>query len=79
MQPFAARWVNEKIEPLSGFPAQQFLHDPAFWAESLRCYRAELRSSGQMQVLKELVQEARSKTSTLVCRPADKAHKQAVV
>ncbi len=32
-----------------------------------------------MQVLKELVQEARSKTSTLVCRPADKAHKQAVV
>ncbi|HLZ36085.1 MAG TPA: hypothetical protein VKP13_18935 [Nitrospira sp.] len=32
-----------------------FGHDSATWAEWRRRYRVELRSSGQMEVLKDLV------------------------
>jgi PAS domain S-box-containing protein len=35
VEPFAARWVSENIELLSGFPARQFLDDPMFWAARL--------------------------------------------
>ena len=35
VEPFGARWVSENIELLSGFPAQQFLDAPTFWASRL--------------------------------------------
>ncbi len=33
--PFAARWVSQSIELISGFPARRFLDDPQFWANRL--------------------------------------------
>jgi len=54
-------------------------HDPAKWAEFQRRYRAELRRSGQVEMLHELAKQARSERITLVYSAADQEHNQARV
>ena len=58
---------------------QWFGHDPAKWEEFRRRYRAELRRSGQVEILHELAKQARSESITLVYSAADQEHNQARV
>jgi uncharacterized protein YeaO (DUF488 family) len=58
---------------------QWFGHDPARWAEFRRRYRQELRQRGQLDTLRQLRDQARTKRVTLVFGASDREHNDAVV
>lgn len=59
---------------------QWFAHDPDKWTEFRKRYRAELRSAGAAQIVRDLLASAKgAKTITLLYGAKDREHNEAIV